>query len=414
MGHMNALRKNVESSILYVASRLPELSETFVHRELCGVRSRGRRVFGASVHKPRRFAKDDSLMALADEVVVVYAWRTFVRLPVAFALSPAMFFRAIRDARRSDHTNLASRLKHIFQAAMGLSLASRLSDRGIGHVHAHMANVPATVGLYIARGLGAHFSFTGHAADLFVQRGGLKFKIEQSTFVACISEWHQQFYRSITDIDSDRLPIIRCSVALPPVAADRQRECLTREILTVARLVPKKGIDILLQAFAKCDLPDWRLRIIGDGDQREALETLAQLLCIEDRVTFAGAMPHGACLAVIAVAGMFVLPCRKASDGDQDGIPVALMEAMAASRPVICGDLPTIRELVQDGQSGLLVPQGDSTSLAAAMQLVAGDDHLAGQLGTHARARVEIEFSDAVNLDRLCAAFDNAVPVLGK
>jgi len=400
---MNVPDQTLESPILYVASRLPELSETFVYRELCGLRARGRRVYGASVRKPQPVKRDEMLTTLAKDVVVVYSWQTFACLPVALALHPALILEAIGDAFRSDHATLASRCKHIVQAAMGLALAWRLGRHGIGHVHAHMAHVPATVGLYVARALGARFSFTGHAADLFVQRAGLKFKIEQSSFVACISEWHQGFYQSIAEIDPVRLPLIRCSVALPSDTGIR-----SKEIVTIARLVPKKGIDLLVQAFAISDLPDWHLRIIGNGPERQALEALAQQLGIADRVTFAGAMPHSACLAAVGAAGIFVLPCRTAANGDQDGIPVALMEAMAASRPVICGDLPTIRELVQDRQSGLLVSQGDSDALAAAIRSVAGDDRLAAELGANARASVAYEFSDGINLDRLCAALDRA------
>lgn len=404
---MNESRQHIDSPILYVASRLPELSETFVHREMCGLRARGRRVYGASVRAPRGMVNDPAMAEFANDVVVIYELRTFARLPIALASRPLLFLGAIKDAFQSDHENLAGRLKHLFQAAMGLTLASRLRNRRITRVHAHMAHVPAMVGLYVAQALGARFSFTGHAADLFVQRSALKFKLERASFVSCISEWHQRFYQSIAKMDIARLPLVRCSVALPGEVCDRERE-----IVTVARLVPKKGIDVLLCAFALCDLPDWRLRIIGDGPQRKELEVLANTLGIEHRVAFEGARPHSACLSAIAVAGMFVLPCRTSSNGDQDGIPVALMEAMAASRPVICGDLPTIRELVQDGQSGLLVPQGDSAGLAAAIARVAGDDQLADRLGACAKKRVEAEFSDAVNLDRLCAAFDNTAPEL--
>jgi colanic acid/amylovoran biosynthesis glycosyltransferase len=404
---MNELRQHTDSPILYVASRLPALSETFVHREMSGLMSRGRRVLGASVRAPHHMVNDPAMTALAQDVVVIYELRTFARLPIALASQPLLFLGAISDAIHSDHVSLTSRIKHVFQAAMGLSLAWRLRNLKISRVHAHMAHVPATVGLYVARALGARFSFTGHAADLFVQRAGLKFKLEHASFVSCISEWHQRFYQSIAEMDPVRLPLIRCSVALPGEIKDRKRE-----IVTVARLVPKKGIDVLLSAFALCDLPNWHLRIIGDGPQGNELRALARTLGLEQRVIFEGPKPHSACLLAIANAGMFVIPCRTSANGDQDGIPVALMEAMAASRPVICGDLPTIRELVQDGQSGLLVAQGDSERLAAAIARVAGDDQLADKLGACARKRVEAEFSDAINLDRLCAAFDNSAPRL--
>lgn len=398
---MTVTNRDIDMTILYVAGRLPELSETFVYRELCGLRSRGCHILGASVRTPRRMVGDPLMSALADEMIVIYSARTYACLPFALVRHPLLCLIGIGDAFRSDHTSLRSRFKHVFQAIIGISLATRLRNHGIGHVHAHMAHVPATIGLYVARALGASFSFTGHAADLFVQRAALKFKLEQANFVACISVWHRHFYQAITNLPVERLPVVRCSVALPGLACTPERE-----VVTVARLVPKKGIDVLLRAFALAALPGWRLRIIGEGPERIELERLSHGLGINSLVTFDGAVPHNACLSAIARAGIFILPCKTATNGDQDGIPVALMEAMAASRPVICGDLPTIRELIDDGRSGVLVPQGDSAALATAISRVANDDRFAAALGSHARDHVAAEFSDSVNLDRLCAAFE--------
>lgn len=400
---MDALRPPCAGATLYVASRLPELSETFVYRELFGLRARGRTVLGASIRAPRRVADDPAMAALAAEVAVVYGARSWLAMPIALARHPLASLQAIGDALCADHTGPASRLKHLFQAMMGITLAWRLRDRGITHVHAHMAHVPTTVGLYAARTLGARFSFTGHAADLFVQRAGLRFKLDQAAFVSCISAWHQQFYHAITSLDQARLPLIRCSVALPDDLRERHHE-----VVTVARLVPKKGIDLLIRAFTAAALPGWRLRILGDGPERESLERLARDIGIDQSVTFEGAKPHKDCLEAIGGAGMFVLPCRTAANGDKDGIPVVLMEAMAASRAVIGGDLPTIRELITDGQTGLLVRPNEEEGLVAAMRQIASDDGLAGSLGTNARRHIEREFSDRVNLDRLCAAFDHA------
>jgi glycosyltransferase involved in cell wall biosynthesis len=400
---MTAFHQPDGTAILYVASRLPELSETFVYRELFGLRARGLDVVGSSIRPPRRIADDPAMSVLADEVTIVYSLRTAMAMSAAFVRRPMAFGRALVDALQADHVGVKSRLKHLFQACMGLALGWRLRKRGIGHVHAHMANVPATVALYAARALHARFSFTGHAADLFVQRAGLRFKLEQADFVSSISGWHQQFYRQIAGIEQDRAPLIRCSVALP-----QGNFALSKEVVTVARLVPKKGVDLLIGAFAAAALPGWRLRILGDGPERARLEALTDQLGLRGSVTFEGARSHRECLDAIARSGMFVLPCRTAANGDKDGIPVVLMEAMAASRAVIGGDLPTIRELISDGETGLLVQPDDPAALAAAMRRVAADDAFATAMGVSARTWIEREFSDRVNLDRLCSALGKA------
>lgn len=395
------------AAILYIGSYLPALSETFVYREMRGLRGRGRRVIAASVHRPDAFPDDPVLAALAREALVIYDWRTAIALPVAALRHPALVIGALGDALTADHPSITSRAKHVVQALAGITIGWRLRGRGIGAVHAHMANVPATIALYAARSLGARFSFTGHAADLFVERAALAFKLRHAAFIAAISHWHQRFYDEVIPGLEDRRPIVRCSVALPETIQDEGLD-----IVVVARLVAKKGIALLIEAFAAARLPDWTLRILGDGPERAALEQLAAQSGVAERVLFEGARPHASCLAAMATAGMVVLPCRTADNRDRDGIPVVLMEAMAAGRAVIAGDLPTIRELVYDGENGLLTPPDDAATLAAVIRRLAGDAPLRRMLGTAARETVAREFADDINLDRLEAAFDASSPVV--
>lgn len=391
-----------KKAVLYVASQLPKLSETFVYRELIGLRGTGRTVLAASVRTPDAFPQDSALAALAAEAFVAYSSAAWRKAPRALISHPLIAVQALADAARADHSSIKSRLKHIVQAVAGITLGHRLLARQIGHVHAHMAHVPATLALYAARTLGARFSFTGHAADLFVDRAALRFKLERADFVACISHWHRDFYGTIAPLPADRLPIVRCSVELP--------ECLEqsrREIVTVARLVPKKGIDLLIRAYADVNAAGWTLRILGDGPERAALERLVAELGVSG-VAFEGAQPHAACLAAIRRSGLFVLPCRTAGNGDRDGIPVVLMEAMAAGRAVIAGDLAAIRELIADEVSGVLVPPDDARAIARAIDGLVADPDRRARLGRAARARVAEEFSDETNLARLAGALDFA------
>lgn len=380
-------------NIAYVGARLPALSETFVYREFLGLRERGHRMTAVSVHRPQRL-QDAALQALADEAVVVYSPRTVMSLPAALMLKPGLALKALREAATADLDGTGAKVKYAAQAWLGLAAARRLRNRGIGRVHAHLANVPATIGLHLARALGARFSFTGHAADLFVHRGALALKLREADFVAAISAWHRDFYRGIEP--GVEAPVIRCGVALPPPSAEAGTG-----IVLVGRLVAKKGVDLLLQAVARIGDPALRVRIAGDGPERIALEQLARTLGIDDRVELLGARPHRECLELIRRSALFVLPCRSIASGDRDGIPVVLMEAMAASRPVIAGDLPAIAELIEDGISGLLVPPDNVDALAAAISRIGGDPALRLRLGTEARRRIEGEFNDALNLERL-------------
>jgi glycosyltransferase involved in cell wall biosynthesis len=397
----NSTTRADRPAIAYVGSPLPLRSQTFVYRELLGLRGRGWRVIPITVGAPG--TGDDELDRLAAEAVQVYAPPTFLMLVPALLLQPLQAVRALRDALIADLTGPMARLKFLFQAWMGLATAWRLRKQGIGHVHAHLANVPATVGLYIARGLGAGFSFTGHAADLFVYRGALAFKLAQADFVSSISHWHQGFYDGIVPAPREDRPVIRCSVELP--AAIRPEG---NDIVAVGRLVSKKGFDLLVRAFARLNRPDLHLTIAGGGEEQDALLALAKAEGVADRIAFLGSTPHAECLELIRNARLFAIPCRTSSTGDRDGIPVVLMEAMAAGRPVIAGRLESIAELVEDGVSGLLVPPDDVDALATALAHLVDDADMRRRMGLAGRARVEEEFSDAINWDRLEAAIDRA------
>jgi glycosyltransferase involved in cell wall biosynthesis len=177
-------------------------------------------------------------------------------------------------------------------------------------------------------------------------------------------------------------------------------------ILSVGRLVPKKGFDVLLDAlalFPAAQRP--RVTIVGDGPERTNLQRLADSLGLDSHVHFCGWLPNDQVKNLLRRSTMCVLPCRVDSDGDRDGIPVALMEAMAEGVPVITGDLPAIRELIQNGENGILLPPDDVFGLADAIRELSSRPGLRERLGRAGRERVQEEFALDTNLDRLLNAF---------
>ena len=379
-----------QTAILYVAPRFPARSETFVYREWLGLAARGHAMHSVTLRRADPL-DDARLDAMAAEAVVAYRAATLPHLLIGLLAHPGLAFRALREACDPRIESVKGRLKYLVQAGAGIALGHRLARRGIRHVHAHFSHAPATVALYIARYLGTRFSFTGHAADLFRDRAALALKLDAADAVLCISHWHWDFYRGLGAAEG-KLHLVRCAVDIP----DAVTVADSGPILCVARLVPKKGVDLLLTAFAR--LPgEPRLTIIGDGPQRDALEAQAVLLGVADRVAFLGARGHEDVLAAMDQCRLFVLPSRIAADGDRDGIPVVLMEAMARARPVIAGDLEAIRELVPPG-AGILVPPDDADALTTALATLLGDTTHAMALA--GRDHVRREFATAINLDR--------------
>ncbi|MBK9118904.1 MAG: glycosyltransferase [Phycisphaerales bacterium] len=401
-------------ALVYLASALPALSETFVYNELFALRARGGRVLAASVHRPAAGLGDPRLEVLAAESIPVYGagvWRLLRDAAVEGACQGPRALGtlglALRDLVCARDVRGVRRLKILWQALAALALARRLRARGVRHLHAHMAHVPTTLAMYAARQLGVTFSFTGHANDLFPQRALLAEKLRRAAFTACISHWHRAFYREVvTALPDERLPLVRCGVEVPSSAATPGRRPRL-EVLAVGRLVPKKGFDVLLRAIAQlvaagCDLT---CRIVGGGPEDGALRRLADALALRDRVSFDGPQPHMAVQAAVRAADLFVLPCRIDSAGDRDGIPVVLMEALAAGVPVVAGDLPAIRELIRHEDTGLLTVPGDVAAVATALRRLYDDRDLLRALATRGRAWVAEEFERDVNITRLCTAF---------
>ena len=402
--------------IAYVASQLPKRSETFVYREVLGLRARGRDVVAVSVRPPESDLGDPALDLLAADAVVVYDGRMVFDGLIQAIRSPLALLRGLTDAMLGLGLSLNQRGKVVVQTLGGLALARRLRSQGVTHLHAHMAHVPTTIAMVAAHALGVPFSFTGHAADLFRDRQLLEPKLTRAAFAACISHWHRRWYRQIDGRLCDyRLPIVRCGVDVDDFRPTPEPDG-PLGILAVGRLVPKKGFDVLLEAWAGV-VGEWAssttaepptLTLVGDGPEADALSEQARRLGIEDTVHMVGAESNAKVHARMAGCAAFVLPCRPAGDGDRDGIPVVLMEAMACGKPVISGDLHAIRELVSDNETGCLVPPGYADSLKDALTGLLTDADRRHRLGEAGRQRVVDEFSQGVNLDRLEAAFAEA------
>jgi glycosyltransferase involved in cell wall biosynthesis len=403
--------------ILYIGGNLPSRSETFVYREIFALRERGIDVVAASVRAPERGLGDQRLEQLASEVIEIYgmgAGRQVARFVAELSTRP---FRTISvwaggklDAVLESDIPPSRRPKVIWQCLAGIALARRVRPLDIDHVHAHMAHVPATVAMYCARQLNVPFSFTGHAVDLFRQRTMLRAKLRRASFVACISAWHREFYREIEPAPDAKRPIIRCGVDVTdfaPVDREFGAERPVR-LLGVGRLVPKKGFDVLIESIAelKREGMPFDCDIAGEGPERPHLERLIRKHSLEDRVRLLGAVANDDVRQLMNERDVFVLPCRIDATGDRDGIPVVLMEAMACGLTVVSGDLPAIRELVEDEGTGMLVDPGSTSALSRALQRVTSDAAFRRRLADAGRRRVVEEFSLDVNVARLATAFD--------
>jgi glycosyltransferase involved in cell wall biosynthesis len=342
--------------LLYVLDRFPVLSETFVVDEV-----RGLLRAGDDVTIYTRACGEDGVADDLRELVVGPGVR-----PPARELGAALALRE-RGA------------VHALAQATWLAKTARAD-----HAHAHFAFGAASIALLYGRLTGASASFTAHAYDLYSAVAGraLGRKVAASTWAAAPTEHGAARLRACA-AKRDRRKVVVQRNGVPRVRLDAGPPEAPARVVAIARLVEKKGLEVLVRAAAKLD-PSVVVEIVGDGPERARLGELAN-----GRVRFLGALPHAEALARLRGATAFALPCRELPSGDRDGLPVALVEAMSAGVPVVTTPVGGIGELVRDGATGLLTPPGDADALAAALAALLGDGALRERLAIAGRAATE-------------------------
>lgn len=362
---------NSNLRIGYLAPEIPALSATFVYNEILFLKKLGLSVTPFSVHRPANLATERAVSELNDQVVCLYETSKFKVLidQLRFVLiHPIRYSRALRYLLADLKT-----LGIFNRSAFGLCyrfyyaarLAKELKKNKVQHLHIHFAHIPTDIGMYAATMAHIPFSVQAHANDLFERGWLLKQKVERSGFFATISEFNQRFLES-QGANKSKIEIIRCGVDPGWLAPDKKNH-VGFTIGTVGRLVEKKGIDTLIDAAAllKSKGHTFQVVIAGSGPLEINLKQQAYELGLDQtEVQFIGALSHDKVADFISTLDVFVLPCKQDSQGDMDGIPVVLMEAMLCNVPVISTQISGIPELIIHNVSGLLTPPGDAEQLA--------------------------------------------------
>ena len=311
-------------------------------------------------------------------------------------------------ARRSFWS--APRKLYVKELLRATALADALLDEPeIRHLHAHFAHGTTTVAWLASTITGIPFSFTGHAKDIYAPSlnpaGLLRRKLDAARFAITCTEANRRHLAGIAPSAAVHRLYHGLNADFTRLVAENghapRREGRLR-ILAVGRLVPKKGFDVLVRACAAvaAEWDDVELVLAGESGEQEAdLHALVDELDLGGRVRFRGALGQSELFAEYRRASVLCAPSRVLSDGDRDGIPNVLVEAMACGLPVVATGISGIPELVEDGVNGLLVAPDDADALAAAILRVAGDRALAARLGAAGRVTVAERFDG----DRLAA-----------
>ena len=400
--------------IAYLTTVFPRLSETFVSQEIQALRRRGAWIELFSVKRPGPSDVTAETRSLARETFYLWPsnpWRWLQAHSYFLRVHPRRYFDAavfqIAHAPRTAR-GLRRNLLHFFE---GVLVAHECRQRSVSHIHAHFAHGPASVALVVHRLLGIPFSFTAHAVDLFKDPLMLKEKVHAAAFVATISHYNRDFLRHrCAPSHWGKIDVIPCGVDRRRFRTRERAANCTFEILSVGRLVPKKGFRVLLEALSRvkqAGLP-FRCTIVGEGEDGVYLRQHAERLGLLDRIDFTGALPHSEVVRRYASADLVVLPCVVSDDHDRDGIPVTLMEAMASGVACISTTVSGIPELIRHGVDGWLVDPEDPGALADGIQLLAEDEALRRRLARGGRQRVLAHFDLERSIDKLIEKFKHA------
>ena len=405
-------RQSWSGGIGYVLGEFPSVSETFILREMLALQEQGFEILPLATERPSSEVVHEEARELAERAVYrppPFAWRSLVSQLGAFVRFPAGYLNAVRLAvwHSLRHPLYLRELVSAMLAAGYFACVA--AGRQTQHVHAHFGNYPATVGLLFAEITGRSFSMSCHARDVFTSEAILLAeKLREAEFcVVCNGYAEERLLKHHRLATTGRLHLIHHGVDTAILRPHHEPAVRPPLVLTVGRLVEKKGMPILLHAAALLRARDaeFRLGIVGDGPEREDLERLTAGLGLRDIARFYGELSQEEVLPLYREASVFVLPSVMAESGDRDGLPNVLIEALAMGVPTVASDFGAIPELIEHEQTGLLARPGDAESFADQIERAIYDEELRVYVAMTGRHKVETEFNLQRNTARLAALF---------
>jgi colanic acid/amylovoran biosynthesis glycosyltransferase len=397
----------------YFLSRYPAVSHTFFLKEILGLRQIGFEIEVASVNLPDRTAARLPPLEAEEAANTYFLKQTSIwealRVIVAVTLvHPAVLLRGLRATLRLGGWDIPRKIYALFYMVEAFLLGRWMKKRDLHHLHVHFGGSVATVAMLAAEAWGFDYSLTIHGPEEFyeVDYCYLPRKIERAKFIFCISDFcRSQLMKYCDPAHWDKMHVLRLGVDSNEFQPVSKPGNPVMQIICVGRLVPAKGQHILLRAFSHLHAKGHaaHLTFVGDGPDLRSLKRETSEKGLTANVTFRGALNHDATHEQLGSADIFALASFA------EGIPVALMEAMAMGIPCVSTRITGIPELIRDNIDGLLVPASSIESLASALESLLVDADLRARLGSAARARVVERYNLADNLKVLASTFEKCL-----
>ncbi|EAZ90027.1 glycosyltransferase family 4 protein [Crocosphaera chwakensis] len=402
----------------YVVKRYPRYSETFVVNEILAHEKAGLNIDIFALRPPCDSHFQNCISQVCASV-------TYIRKPMQGrvseslnSLSPtaASYFWAELQELGKLVPNFWSKLSMaqgeaastVYQAAW---LAREVKLRGITHLHAHFGSVATSVTRLASHFADVPYTFTTHAKDIFhesVDIDDMTRKLRDASTVVTVSDYNQQYLQQIYGKVADKVQKIYNGLNLSQLNYQSPKNRPPR-IISVGRLVEKKGTSVLIDACFL--LKQWGCefycQIVGTGNLETELKQQIEILKLDNCVEIIGPRPQNEVFKLIQESAVFAAPYIIGKDGNRDGLPTVLLEAMALGTPCIGTDVTGIPEMIKHEETGLIIPQNNSEALAIALRTLLTSENMRVQLAEKARNLMETEFNIEENAATLRKLFQS-------
>ncbi len=401
--------KDQKLRIAYILSLFPAFSETFIIREINQLRQKNveAEVFSLKTPSPDPAMHENAkqLYQTTNYIPFIFSSKLLkATLKILFS-RPRVIIGLLSKIIISNLDDPITLLKTLAIFPKSILISEKLKNMGITNIHAHWGTIPATSAWIVAAINSSDFTFTTHAWDIFKADNLFEHKIHASKSLITISEFNKKYIlNKYKGVDPEEIKVLYLGIDLNQFNPQKTAKNQPFTILSIGRMVEKKGFHYLLEAVKilkdknipiKCQI------IYVDGPYNNVIFDICRDLKLDDTVEFHKDIPQEKIVDYYNAADCFALPCVIAEDGDIDGIPTVILEALAMELPVVSTDISGIPEVVIDNETGLVVKPEDPKALTFALETLYRDKAERKRLGRKGRQLVNEKFSLSKNVDKL-------------
>lgn len=382
--------------ILYLLDKYPSYTEAFIDNELRSFSNKYNHICVFAIRKELRKGETSTFSCFYPEW-----WNPMIHLNVLICFFGFTTLLKRYQGTSDVHSNLPGSLFRKYKLFfLFFNIKKVIKKRHIDHIHAHFANYPTDLAMFTSDRLALSFSFSAHAQDIYTQPStSLATKIEKAKFVITCTKYNKKYLSSICrpDGQQEKIHCIYHGVDWGKWQNKTPKQVIDPKkikLLSIARLVEKKGIDDLINAVSLLKISGYDISctIIGEGPMRRKHIQDIKQSGLESAVIIKDFMPHAEIKKQFKKHDIFVLPSVIASNGDRDGLPNVLLESLAMGMPTVSTTISAIPELIQDRETGIIVPTESPQKIAKAIQLLVNSPELVRTLRVNGLEKVKKDF----------------------